>query len=137
MVIPFSSSISDPHLSTPPINTIPSGDAQALWCRLLWAKLCDSSQEPVLERVWHVEPQSQPPHAVTPVCVWPSLCLLEGRSGREQILEPLVWSSSTSSPLPLPPDMRITEMLVISCIIRRQGGKGTQTKIIHVYYIVI
>ena len=93
LVSPLSSSITDvvpAPLSLPPINMIPCGDLQALWYRLSWAKLWDWIQVPVAERVWQVAlaGESTPPHAVTPVWEWRRL--REGRSGRKQILEPLV-----------------------------------------------
>ena len=113
MVSPSSVRISvDVLLLKPPNIIIPCGDAHALCLSLLSDKLWDSSQEPVLERVWQdveAAESSPPPHAVSPVCVWAPLLL--GRLGREQILLPLVWRSSTDLPtLPLgdPPDTRIT-----------------------------
>ena len=82
----------------------------------------------MLERVWQVvvAGESTPPHRVSPVWEWRRLA--EGRSGREQILDPLVWTSSTEVTALLllgsPPDIKITEMLVGHQV----SGRGRDTK---------
>ena len=115
-----------------PNNIRPCGDLQVLAQRLSWARVWDSSQAPVVARVWQevLTGEVWPPHTVSPAWAWPRL--LAGRSGSEHSRVPLVVSSSTETSVPLPPDTRITQSSVW-----QSGGKNPIVPIVVVVASVV